>query len=312
MNYKILCSVFFVIILVGVIFGTSMSLYINIYDPEWYGIFSNNSSLDNTKKKIFLIGSSTVYSIDSTYLNNELSLNGKNYEMYNLADMSDTPEKRLQSLSNILSHNPDIIVYGLDIKFFKPSSKNELSLYELILHPKNLFENNFNNIIDPLREKIPGSPKDRTLHTLKYILFGPQPHHHPFINFSETSITPISQLPALDDDTNLSRLNLSENSKQMLSFKKLISEFKKNDIKIIVFSTPYHKTSISENDVELFEEMLEEFSNKNSIPVYFFHEKYSEMEIWRDNIHIAINKDVQIYTNDILEILLKEMNNSVI
>ena len=312
MNYKILFSVFSVIILVGVIFGTSMSLYINIYDPEWYGLFSNNSSLDNTKKKIFLIGSSTVYSIDSTYLNNELSLNGKNYEMYNLADMSDTPEKRLQSLSNILSHNPDIIVYGLDIKFFKPSPQNELSLSELILHPKNLFKNNFNDIIDPLREKIPGSPKDRTLHTLKYILFGPQPHHHPFINFSETPITPISQLPPPSDDTNLSRLNLSENSKQMLSFKKLISEFKKNDIKIIVFSTPYHKTSISENDVELFEEMLEEFSKKNSIPVYFFHEKYSEMEIWRDNIHIAINKDVQIYTNDILEILLKEMNNSVI
>ena len=312
MNYKILCSVFSVIILVGVIFGTSMSLYINIYDPEWYGLFSNNSSLDNTKKKIFLIGSSTVYPIDSTYLNNELSLNDKNYEMYNLADMSDTPEKRLQSLSNILSHNPDIIVYGLDIKFFKPSPQNELSLSELILHPKNLFKNNFNDIIDPLREKIPGSPKDRTLHTLKYILFGPQPHHHPFINFSETPITPISQLPPPGDDANSSRLNLSENSKQMLSFKKLISEFKKNDIKIIVFSTPYHKTSISENDVELFEEMLEEFSKKNSIPVYFFHEKYSEMEIWRDNIHIAINKDVQIYTNDILEILLKEMNNSVI
>ena len=312
MNYKILCSVFSVIILVGVIFGTSMSLYINIYDPEWYGLFSNNSSLDNTKKKIFLIGSSTVYSIDSTYLNNELSLNGKNYEMYNLADMSDTPEKRLQSLSNILSHNPDIIVYGLDIKFFKPSPQNELSLSELILHPKNLFKNNFNDIIDPLREKIPGSPKDRTLHTLKYILFGPQPHHHPFINFSETPITPISQLPPPSDDTNLSRLNLSENSKQMLSFKKLISEFKKNDIEIIVFSTPYHKTSISENDVELFEEMLQEFSKKNNISVYFFHEKYSEMEIWRDTIHVAINKDTQIYTNDILEILLEEMNKSVI
>ena len=77
----------------------------------------------------------------------------------------------------------------------------------------------------------------------------------------------------------------------MLSFKKLISEFKKNDIEIIVFSTPYHKTSISENDVELFEEMLQEFSKKNNISVYFFHEKYSEMEIWRDTIHVAINKD---------------------
>jgi exoribonuclease II len=58
--------------------------------------------------------------------------------------------------------------------------------------------------------------------------------------------------------------------------------------------------------------MLQEFSEKNDIPVYFLHEKYSEMEIWRDNIHVAINQDVQIYTNDILEILLKEMSNSAI
>ena len=311
MNYKILYSVFLVIILVGVIFGTVMSLYINIYDPEWHGLFSNSSN-DDMKKRIFLIGSSSVYSIDSGYINNELSLNGKNYEMYNLADMSDTPKKRLQSISNILSHNPDIIVYGLDVSNFKPHFQNEIPLSELILHPKNLFKNNFNDIMFPIREKIPGSPKDRTLLTLKYILFGPEPHHHPFINFSETPITPINELPDLGDNTNLTRLDLSENSEQMISFKKLITEFKKNDIKVIVFSTPYHKTHVVQNDVELFEEMLQEFSEKNDIPVYFLHEKYSEMEIWRDNIHVAINQDVQIYTNDILEILLKEMSNSAI
>jgi len=38
MNYKILFSIFFTIIFVSVIFGTSMSVYINNYDPDGYEI----------------------------------------------------------------------------------------------------------------------------------------------------------------------------------------------------------------------------------------------------------------------------------
>ena len=40
-----------------------MNLYINIYDPEWNGVFSNEK-IKNNEKRIFLIGASNVYSID--------------------------------------------------------------------------------------------------------------------------------------------------------------------------------------------------------------------------------------------------------
>ena len=256
---------------------------------------------------IFLIGYSSVYPIDAQYINYQLSLKKINYEVYNLADMSDSPKKRIQSLSNILSHNPDIILYGLDMEIFKIITSYDNSFSEKILDPKNIFINQFDDIMQPIRDNIPGSPKDRTLLTLKYFLFGPEPHHHPFINFYETSITPIKDLKELDDSQKSGRLDLTDYNEQIISLKKIISESKKNNIKLIFFSTPYLETSVNESDIHNFEKMLEKYS-ENDIPTYFLHDKYVEMEIWRDGIHIAINKDTQIYSKDILEILLKEID----
>lgn len=284
-----------------------MNVYINNYDPMWYGLFLKNNLNGDFKKKVFLIGSSSVYSIDAQYINHQLSLNKINYEIYNLADMSDTPKKRLQSLSNILSHKPDIIIYGVDMEIFKIITKTDSTFFEKVLHPENIFTDQFRDMMQPFRDNIPGSPKDRTLLTLKYFLFGPEPHHHPFIRFYETSITPIKDLRELDNNKQSNRLDLSDYNKQIISLKKIISESKKNGIKLIFFSTPYLETSIIENDVKSFEKMLEMYSEKD-ISVYFLHDKYVEMEIWRDRIHIAINKDTQIYSKDILEILLKEID----
>ena len=308
MNYKILFSVFSTIIIVSVIFGTSMGIYINNYDPSWYGLFSKENFNENLEKRIFLIGSSTAYPINVEFINQQFLLNGINYEIFNLADMSDSPKKRLQSLSNIISHQPDIIIYGLDVENFKKLSKNDISFSEIVLEPKNIFRYQFDDFIQPIKDNIPGSPKDRTLLTLKYFLFGPEPHHHPFINYYETSITPIKDLKKNEGKTQLNELDLSNNNEQIISLKKIISETKKNNIKLIFFSSPYLITAITENDIDAFEKMLEMESQKSDIPVYFLHDKYIEMEIWRDGIHIAINKDTQIYSKDILEILLKEMD----
>ena len=47
---------------------------------------------------------------------------------------------------------------------------------------------------------------------------------------------------------------------------------------------------------------------KNSTSdVYFLHEKYSEMNIWRESFHIAVHPDASIYTDDIHKIILKEI-----
>jgi len=75
--------VFSVIIVVGMIFSVSMDQYIQIYDPDWYGILGYDNDKVKDKKKIFIIGSSSVYAINTTYINEQLALNEKNYQVYN-------------------------------------------------------------------------------------------------------------------------------------------------------------------------------------------------------------------------------------
>ena len=308
MNYTLLFSIFTIIAVVSIIFSISMSVYITAYDSDWYGLFSKDVSDNLKKEKIFLLGSSTVYSINSTILNHHFITNEIEYEFFNLADMSDSPKKRLHSLSNIISNDPNIVIYGLDIGNFRIENQVPIPTEEIILHPQNFFLYQFDDFMEPIREKIPGSPKDRSLSTLKYFLFGPQPHHHPFINFYETQITPINELKEntlINDSYQV--LDLSENSEEIISLKKIINELKKNNIKLIIFSAPKLVNDANENDIKLFEQTLKNYSEKYDIPIYFLHDEYMDLEIWRDSQHVAINNNTQIYTKDILEILLKEM-----
>ena len=175
MNYKIMFSVIFAILVVTVIFTFSTDLYIQIYDPNWHGIISSNKSIDSTKDKIFIIGSSNVYAVNAASINEQLSNEQKNYLVYNLADMGDNPTRRLNSIDNIISHKPEFVLYGVGLwDFQKPISHfQSQSVIDLLLQPGDFFKSLFQDNID-LYGYGPGkifiSPKDRSLTSLKYSL----------------------------------------------------------------------------------------------------------------------------------------------
>ena len=132
MNYTILFSIFSVIAIVGLIFSFSMNSYIQIYDSDWNGIFSNQEIQENSKKRIFLIGSSSVYSVNATHINHQLSSNNLNYEIFNLADMSDSPRKRIQSIENIISNEPQIVILLSCVKHMNSLGD---SIHYSMVHP---------------------------------------------------------------------------------------------------------------------------------------------------------------------------------
>jgi len=52
---------------------------------------------------------------------------------------------------------------------------------------------------------------------------------------------------------------------------------------------------------------MEEISEKHNIEVFYLHERYAEIEIWRDPYHVAINDEAMIYTDDIKTWLMAEL-----
>ena len=316
MNYKIMFSVIFAILVVTVFFAFSVDLYIQIYDPNWHGIINSSKSVDSTKGKIFIVGSSNINAINATSINEQLSNKQKNYLVYNLADQGDNPTRRLSSIDNIISHKPEFVLYGIGIwDFQKPIPKLQShSTIDFLLQPGDFFKSLFQDNIDLYgygQGKIFISPKDRSLTSLKYILRGPDQHYHPFIHQVPTSIHSNEKL--LEDfppDEN-DGIDVTEESKRIIALNQILHKFQKNGIKVILYSTPESKAMYSAfqpQDVKDFQRMLNNKSNEFSIPVYFLHDKYADLEIWRETLHIAIHPDAQIYTDDILKIILKEIS----
>jgi len=152
MNYKIMFSIIFAILVVTVIFAFSTDLSFQIYDPNWHGIINSNKSVDSTNGKIFIVGSSNVYAINATSINEQLSNEQKNYLVYNLADQGDNPTRRLNSIDNIISHKPEFVLYGIGIwDFEKPVSKlQSYSAIDFLLQPGYFFKSLFQDNIDLL------------------------------------------------------------------------------------------------------------------------------------------------------------------
>ena len=313
MNYKIMFSVIFAILVVTVIFAFSTDLYIQVYDPNWYGIINSSKSVDSSKGKIFIVGSSNINAIDATSINEQLSNEQKNYLVYNLADQGDNPIRRAGSIDNIISHKPEFVLYGVGLwDFQKPISHLQShSASDFLLQPGDFFKSLFQDNID-LYGYGPGkifiSPKDRSLTSVKYILRGPDQPYHPFIRFDPTPIHSNEKLVEVFGWPENNGLDVTEENKKIIALNQIIHKLQKNDIKVILFSYPHSKAlyTFEPQDLKDFQRMLDNKSNEFDIPIYSLHEKYVDLEIWRETLHVAIHPDAQIYTDDILKIILKE------
>ena len=313
MNYKIMFSVIFAILVVTVIFAFSTDLYIQVYDPNWHGIINSSKSVDSSKGKIFIVGSSNINAIDATSINEQLSNEQKNYLVYNLADQGDNPIRRAGSIDNIISHKPEFVLYGVGLwDFQKPISHLQShSASDFLLQPGDFFKSLFQDNID-LYGYGPGkifiSPKDRSLTSVKYILRGPDQPYHPFIKFEPTPIHSNEKLVEVFGWPENNGLDVTEENKKIIALNQIIHKLQKNDIKVILFSYPHSKAlyTFEPQDLKDFQRMLDNKSNEFDIPIYSLHEKYVDLEIWRETLHVAIHPDAQIYTDDILKIILKE------
>ena len=321
MNFKIMVTVSASIFVAVLIFYFFIDLYIHIYDPSWKGLSAFWIDHNLRHKEIFIIGSSSVYSINATYVSEYLSERGKDYDVYDLADMSDEPSSRLKSLENIISLRPDIVVYGIGLKDFEKShsineSQTPLSkdnILTQILNPHKFFVELLSHFGYDDLAKSPSSPKDRTILALKFIVRGPEYPNHPFINFKNTRISsPLELQQTFGSQSPFRGIGDPDKNKEVLALKKLIGELQKNNIKVIVFTVPYHRIvldTVNDSDKSLFTSILRNISKESGVGVYFLHGKYEDLDIWRDVVHVAVNKTASIYSEDVAKIILNEVEH---
>ena len=291
-----------------------------------------SSDLDSSKTTIFLLGSSQVLRMDMTYINQEISNFCENCVAYNLAIPVDTISKRLLTIPDLIEKKPDLIIYGVGYGDFtlkrnvdfipirqeqKPNSflpDPESFVEEKLIHanfPKNV------------------NPKFFTLNVLKSLFKDKTPINQTFLDpndrifkddkdFKEKDYLSLSNADLIKkfplQIAAFSKIDLDIYEKRSLDLKQILEELKNNNIEVSIFSTPSPQAiieKVSNSDEKLFKSTFENFSTEYDINSYFLHDKFSNMTIWSDVGHIALNKEAMLpYSKEIVKIIKNEVVNS--
>jgi len=290
--------------------------YIEIQEKFFSSEFKIN------EKKIFIIGSSNTQSLNTTYINSKIKIQCPECQVYNLSIQGDNINKRIEIIDSIILAKPEMIIYGISENDFITNKNTEFkNLNTIFPNIKNLISDK----IEPEKYfnflKIPISPKDKTWNIIRQInkddslnqKFTPY-SNSPFLKILKASTISISEMELKSLSHNIQQLgtiNDPENNKNLQNFKKMINKVQKNNIKIILFMVPYHDYIISTQSEEFkksFELIKEELINSSKVDIYPRLSNYSKMPIWHDLVHIAVNNESLIYSDDISNIILMKLD----
>ena len=267
------------------------------------------------KKRIFIVGSSEVVSINPIEIKNSLLAHDYDYDIFNLAVMSDTPLNRIETLDMLVSAKPEIIIYGISDRDFIYSPSEQLdtplpspSDYSSLLYNK--FKNSlaFDISLFETPQRV----------TLSYIVdfLRANENKSDILEYKNTPFMKITKaLSFVDSDLGFLRTGFQQGpppsqNLNYLAFKQIISELQNQDIKVIVLVTPHSKFYLDfmpESQNVYFNLILNDLNSIENIGIYDLYTKYADLNIWADLSHIAVNSEIVIYNEDVSSIILKEI-----
>lgn len=279
----------------------------NVWEIENDPFFTQVS--ESSKNKIFILGGSAVGQLNTTEVNEHVSTKLENYDVFNLAYNGDLPTLRLQSLDVTIDAKPTIVFYGISYWSISDYQDQENNLIFL----GKSFENLDINLINP---------KATTLNAIR-IAFGDETglfpedkiklKNQPFFFFAQDQmiIANEEKLKKLDVDRTMNKVHQNPAiSMQLKAFKQTIEKLQKNNIKVVIFTLPLHKNylqAVPENDKKIFKTTLDEISSNYGVRVYDFTDKYSELDIWKDPYHVALNPKSNVFSRDVAQMILSEI-----
>ena len=306
------------------IFYSITNWYTETYDAtiKWSDYMKSKNKTND--EQILILGSSHISALNATYIQKKLEENKINYEIYNLSIGGDYPSRRLVTVDNLIELSPKIVIYGIDIRMFQKHSSNQnfetLDNNNFLPSPKQILEISLNPIInDENSPQFPKNPKLVTKNLLNLFLRNSTIIHvadldsnHPFTpaNRQYDKIATVSELE--EDLENryptFPKIGSPESNSEFISLMKIIEKFEKNGIKVIIFATPSQKLLLDNIPNEILDDFDSYFvyidSNSNA-NVSSFYSKYENLNVWSDVSHIAVNKQVLSYSDDITELILR-------
>ncbi len=275
----------------------------------------------NKNQKIIVLGSSHTGSLNNDYINNYFEKNRLNFTNYNLSIGADTPSSRIWSINNIIDMEPSLVLYGIswrDLENTNSVQQNRNINSKLLFDPELFFNNSISvNLHNQICLSSLQSPLAVTLEFIRNSIsndpeLGIKNQFMPFyVHYS--GYNTIHSNEELSDHPILLKKykGFDTSGKNANALKEIILKFKENNITLILFTTPLSKNllnNISENDKQEMIYFLNNLSDKYDIRIYYFHDKYEDLNIWTDPQHVAYNKNSLIFSDDILQIILEGMN----
>jgi len=313
-----LLSIFLLSLFINPVTNPVDILNLDREENEFYSIFNN------TNKSIFLIGSSQIGRLNQTYIQEGINTDKNNYTVFNLADNSDTPKKRLNSISHIVKIKPDLVIYGIGhIDFADFIMKSDLSKPETILPDPaiHLHKNieKFEKIINMNFERW-NYAKSLTINLIKNTIGiddtkGTEDltrENSPFYNLRNAHTIVLDELSLKRSlESNKSQLEkIYLEHENVAAIKEIIKILQTNEIPTIIISIPVSDVmlnTISKVDQKNFEDILKEISQDTDVEIIHLHDKFRNMSIWNDPTHIAYGSKSTVVNDRVLSIILENL-----
>ena len=309
------------------------------YKLDNFFLEQQNISVD----KLFLIGSSHVGRVNSTFIENQLissyTLYSKDFNLsnnlkinstfnspvvYNLAIAHDTPKERIKHFDKIIESNPELIVYGIGYRDFTSiiSKKSFGSPDHLLPSPDFIIPSLQNQIENQLGfslakfttagiDSIKAIKKIVGMKVIEIEIEMIPDSNQPFFDIRSTHSIILDDNPLKKQNESnphiFDRMKLYDVNEDVKALEKMIQLSRENDIQFIIYTTPHSKylnETVDQINKDRFILILNTISKKYDVPIHYLHEKYWGEKIWNDNSHVIMSNGGSHYM-DLVNIILK-------
>ena len=277
-----------------------------------------------------------MLAINATQIETTIGKEFSGYEVYNLGKGSDLPKERIDSLDLIINSKPDLVLYGIG---FRDTQKVPTGGFGTLVFTDSSINTQVNylpNIHDFVEQQILAklgffnldldflnNPKFVTLNLIKtetqknellqqeskIYNFVDVPFYHPSeheLNVVKNSV-PEDRIADCGKKMEFDPIYKDRN---LVSLVNMVDKLQENNIKVALFTVPYHRKCIDNLDAESkmqFESIVKEVANRTHTDVYFLHDAYRDLDTWYDNNHLTFQNP--FYSADIEKIIAKEIQH---